>query len=247
AAGTGTVRVHRRPRVAVLSTGDELVPAGDALRHGQIHDSNSVLLAACVRAAGAEPVVLGPVRDDPAVLRALLVDLESGRAGGSVDALVTSGGVSMGAYDVVKQVLGELADVELVKVAMQPGKPQGLGRLPGGTPVLALPGNPVSVFVSFEVLVRPVLLAVAGRDDLERPEVVAEVTDGWSTPPGRTQFMPVVLEEHATGARVRRAVAGGSGSHLVAGLARAEGLAVIDAAVEAVAPGDKVRVMLVTP
>lgn len=129
-----------------------------------------------------------------------------------------------------------------------PGKPQGIGRLRRGTPVLALPGNPVSAFVSFEAFVRPVLLRLRGLTDVLPQDVTAVVAQGWRKQPGRAQFMPVVLTtgpEPGAEVRVRRAVPGGSGSHLVAGLAQVQGLAVIDVDVELVRPGDKVRVMRV--
>lgn len=238
AAGTATVLVHRRPRVLVLGTGSELVAPGAPLARGQIHDSNSVLLAAAVRAAGCDVVRPPPVADDPEALRAVLDEHSGG-----VDAVVTAGGVSVGAYDVVKAALTGWGDVAFVSVAMQPGKPQGLGRLPSGTPVLCLPGNPVSVFVSFEVLVRPALLRMRGLGDVARPEMRAVVDDGWRTPPGRTQYMPVVI----AGDRVRRAAAGGSGSHLAAGLARADGLAIVPADVPEVRPGDMLQVMRCDP
>jgi molybdopterin molybdotransferase len=235
--GAGTVVVHRRPRVVVLSTGSELVPAGTPLLHGQIPDSNSLLLAAAARAAGCDVVRVGAVPDDAAALRAELAVHD-----GTADVVVTSGGVSVGAYDVVKEVLAG-SGVEFVAVAMQPGKPQGLGRLAGGTPILCLPGNPVSAHVSFEVFVRPVLQRLRGLTRTERPTMTATVTDGWRTPPGRAQYMPVVLERADGRLLARRAVPGGSGSHLVAGLARADGLAVVDADLEQVQAGQTVRVM----
>lgn len=241
--GCADLLVHRRPRVAVLSTGSELVAPGTTLRRGQIPDSNSYLLAAAVRAAGGEPIRIGAVPDDAATLRSVL-DAQDG----TVDLVVSSGGVSMGAYDVVKEVLAAEPGVEFVQVAMQPGKPQGIGRLRRGTPVLALPGNPVSAFVSFEAFVRPVLLRLRGLTDVLPQDVTAVVAQGWRKQPGRAQFMPVVLTtgpEPGAEVRVRRAVPGGSGSHLVAGLAQVQGLAVIDVDVELVRPGDKVRVMRV--
>lgn len=238
--GGAEVVVHRRPRVAVLSTGSELVEPGTALRRGQIPDSNSYLLAAAVQAAGCDVVRLGAVPDDGPALRALLDRLD-----GAVDAIVTSGGVSMGAYDVVKEVLADDAGMSFVRVAMQPGKPQGLGRLAGGTPVVALPGNPVSAFVSFEVFVRPALLRMRGLP-AEPPSVEAVVVDGWSSPRGRAQYMPVTVVAAPDGSPgVRPAARGGSGSHLVAGLAGAQGLAVVGAAVELVSPGDMVPLMRV--
>lgn len=270
-----TVRVHRRPRVAVVSTGDELVPPGTPLDRGQIPDSNSWLLAAAVREAGGDPVRIGPVGDDPADLRVLFGELD-----GTVDAIVTSGGVSVGAYDVVKAALRDDPGVEFVPVAVQPGKPQGLGRLPGGTPVFALPGNPVSSFASFEMFVRPALLRMRGLTDVQRPTVTARAAEGWRTPPGRAQLMPVRWVRAtdsgvdpssgratepvtgsaagagavsgsdagvASGPAVVRATAGGSGSHLVTRLALAEGLAVISADVDEVLVGDLLTVLKVTP
>ena len=237
--GSAEVLVHRRPRVAVLSTGSELRPPGEPLRRGQIPDSNSYLLAAAVRAAGCDVVRVGAVSDEPARLRAVL-DEQAGR----VDAVVTSGGVSMGAYDVVKEVLASQDGMEFVQVAMQPGKPQGIGRL-AGTPLFALPGNPVSAWVSFEVFVRPALLTLRGLRSVHRAEMHAVAHDGWRSPAGREQYMPAVLADGPDGPEVRRAVAGGSGSHLVAGLARAQVLAVVDADVEDVRAGDRVRVMRV--
>ncbi|GEN78784.1 molybdopterin molybdotransferase MoeA [Actinotalea fermentans] len=242
AAGAGTVTAHRRPRVLVLATGSELVAPGEPRARGQIPDSNSFLLAAAVTAAGCEAVRLPPVPDDAARLREVLAAHEA-----DVDAVITAGGVSVGAYDVVKEALTGWGDVAFVAVAMQPGKPQGLGRLPGGTPVFCLPGNPVSVFVSFEVLVRPALLRMRGLTAVDRPTVPATVEDGWRTPPGRAQYMPVALRDEGGAWRVRRAVPGGSGSHLAAGLAAADGLAVVPLDTSEVRSGDLLTVMRCEP
>jgi molybdopterin molybdotransferase len=238
AAGVASLWVHRRPRVAVLSTGSELTVPGQALLRGQIPDSNSYLLAAAVRAAGAEPVRLLAVPDDAAALRAALTGQQR-----RVDAIVTSGGVSMGAYDVVKEVLADEPGMEFVQVAMQPGRPQGLGSLADGTPVFALPGNPVSAFVSFEVFVRPAIRCLRGLADLGHPQVQGTVVDGWRPRPDRTQYMPVTLRRGGDGWLVRPASRGGSGSHLVAALAGANGLAVIPAGTTVVRAGDQVRVL----
>ena len=239
--GRATLLVHRRPRIAVVSTGDELVPPGDPLRRGQIPDSNSWLLAAAVRQAGADVLRLGPVPDDAAALHRLLVALDAGEHG-QVDGIVTSGGVSAGAFDVVKAALADEPGVQFVPVAVQPGKPQGLGRLARGTPVWTLPGNPVSSFASFEVFVRPALRRLLGDRDGDRPRVRAVADEGWRTPAGRTQLMPVRRVGGDEPVRVRPATARGSGSHLVARLALAHGLAVVPADVGEVRVGDTLEV-----
>jgi molybdopterin molybdotransferase len=253
ATGHAVLSAVPRPRVAVVSTGSELVPPGAVPRRGQIPDSNSFLLAACVRAAGCEAVRVGSVPDDAGRLGAVLEELlDAGRAG-PVDAVITSGGVSVGAYDVVKELFADGARVAFVTVAMQPGKPQGFGviRRPDGAtvPLFALPGNPVSAYVSFEVFVRPALQVMRGlaRRLADRPVVPAVAREGWRTPPGRRQYIPVRLGAGAGGWEVRPAGPRGSGSHLAVTLAAADGLGVVDAAVEEVRPGDTVRVMLTAP
>ncbi|MBU2316048.1 MAG: molybdopterin molybdotransferase MoeA, partial [Actinobacteria bacterium] len=233
-----TVEVHARPRVAVISTGSELVPPGEPTRRGQIPDSNSFLLAAAVEEAGGAALRLGSVADDVEALRALLE-----RAAREADAIVLSGGVSVGAYDVVKELLAPLG-VRFGTVRMQPGKPQGFGHWLDGTPIFALPGNPVSAAVSFEVFVRPALRRLQGLPEVHRPRSTGTAEVGWRTPPGRRQYIPVTIVRDAAGAvRVRPATAGGSGSHLVASLALADGLAIVDAEVEEVCHGDVVEVL----
>ncbi|MBB5633483.1 molybdopterin molybdotransferase [Cryobacterium mesophilum] len=245
AVGVRELLVHPAPRVGVLSTGTELRPAGEPLARGQIHDSNSILLAAAVAECGGIPVQLGSVPDDEDALRATLE-----KHAGSVDAFVTSGGVSVGAYDVVKAVLAPLG-VWFGPVRMQPGKPQGFGDWPGrdrnaGTPIFALPGNPVSVFISFEEFVRPALLAMQGRTDVQREVVRGVASEQWRSPAGRAQYMPVVAERHSDGTfAVRPASGGGSGSYLVASLAGANAVAAVPEDVTMVQAGDLVDVTLV--
>jgi molybdopterin molybdotransferase len=141
-------------------------------------------------------------------------------------------------------VLGELGSVGFATVAMQPGKPQAFGTLADGTPVFGLPGNPVSVAVSFEAFVRPALRRLQGRAELRQPAWRAVAVEGWRSPPGKRQYMPVVLGDGPDGPTVRPATAGGSGSHLVGGLAVADGFAVVPEDVEQVAAGDTVGVVI---
>ncbi|MCX6502784.1 MAG: molybdopterin molybdotransferase MoeA [Microbacterium sp.] len=242
AAGIAEAVVARRPRVAVVATGSELVPPGQPLRRGQIPESNSELLAGLVRDAGAAVVLRETVDDtDAAFLAVLAAAAEAG-----AEVVVTSGGVSEGAFEVVKNVLSG-SDVAFTKVSMQPGKPQGFGRLADGALLFGLPGNPVSSAVSFEVFVRPALLRMQGRTRIHRPVLRLPAAIGWRTPPGRRQYLPAAIDQ-SDPARwtVRPATAGGSGSHLAGGLARAEAYAVVPAEVGEVAAGDPVDVMLVS-
>lgn len=246
AAATGVDRlvVSRPPRVMVISTGDEIVEPGADLRRGQIPESNSTLLAGLVRATGAELLWATCVSDSPDELRAALTE------NSEADVVITSGGVSAGAYEVVRQVLASstgAGDVVFSEVAMQPGKPQAFGRLTTGGLLFGLPGNPVSVAVSFEVFVRPALLAMQGRRELHRPVLRLPAAVGWRTPPGRRQYLPAAIDR-TDPARwtVRPATPGGSGSHLAAGLAHAEAYAVVPAETAAVSAGDLVDVMLIS-
>ncbi|GAA3766393.1 molybdopterin molybdotransferase MoeA [Microbacterium kribbense] len=242
AVGHSELPVHPRLRVAVISTGSELVTAGGSLARGQIHDSNSWLLAAAVAELGADPVRIATVPDDEDRLRAAFEQVA-----GTVDAIVTSGGVSVGAYDVVKALLSPLPTMCFGPVRMQPGKPQGFGRWLDGTPVFTLPGNPVSVFVSFETFVAPALRLLQGRTALSRPVLEGIADQGWRSPAGRAHFMPVVAVRAADGRlRVRPAARGGSGSHLVASLAGANAIAIVPEDVTEVQAGDQVAVSVVT-
>ena len=243
AAGVDRVVVARLPRVAVISTGSELVAPGTALRRGQIPESNGELLAGLVAETPAEVVLRTSVPDDDDALRGALADA----AALGADVVVMSGGVSAGAYEVVKNTLGPGGEMRFDRVAMQPGKPQGFGRLASGPLLFGLPGNPVSAAVSFEVFVRPALLAMQGRLALHRPLITLPAATGWRTPPGRRQYLPATVDR-TDPARwsVRPATAGGSGSHLAGGLARAEAFAIVAADVNVVEPGDPVDVMLLS-
>ncbi|KQM37507.1 gephyrin-like molybdotransferase Glp [Microbacterium sp. Leaf203] len=235
AAGVAELEVHRRPRVAVVSTGSELVVPGVVPGRGQTPDSNSTLLAVLVAETGAEVTVTSSLQDDANAINALLDHAAD------VDVIVFSGGVSAGAYEPVRQALeGRIA---FEKVAMQPGKPQAFGALDDGRLVFGLPGNPVSVAVSFEVFVRPALLALQGRTVIDRRIARLTASETWTTPPGRRQYLPAVIDLVA--GTVRPATAGGSGSHLAASLARAEAFAIVPAEVSTVSVGDPLDVMLI--
>lgn len=238
AIGRGTVRVHPRPRVVVLSTGSELVQPGEPVGPGQISDSNSFTLTAAAQQAGAIAYRVGGVPDDAAVLRGVLED-QLGRA----DLIVTSGGVSVGAYDVVKEVFADYAGMDFRKLRMQPGKPQGFGRIgdgDAGVLLLALPGNPVSAYISFELFVRPVIRTMLGAPDIHRPVTRARCTGAVRSPAGRRQF----LRGWYDGGEGTVTPVGGSDSHLVGALARANCLIVVDEDAVAVAAGERVEVVL---
>ncbi|MFM9134995.1 MAG: gephyrin-like molybdotransferase Glp [bacterium] len=237
AVGKAEVRVHPRPRVVVISTGNELVDPGVPLRHGLIADSNSVMLVTAAREAGAAAFRAGPVPDDEERLMATLDD-QLVRA----DLVVTSGGVSMGAYDTVKAVLSRIGTVEFVKVGMQPGMPQGFGVLgDDAIPIATLPGNPVSAYVSFEVFVRPLIRRMMGFERVHRPVVSAVCTAGFDSPSGKTQFARVQLR--VEDGRYVAHPEGAQGSHILGGLARADALAVIPPEVTRVEQGDVLTVI----
>jgi molybdopterin molybdotransferase len=172
--GRARVRVRKRPRVAVFSTGDEIVDLDKPLERGQIRDSNRYTLASAIRAAGAEPWVRGIVRDSPDALRAAL------REGSAADAIVTSGGVSVGDHDHLKPVLSELGTIEFWAIAIRPGRPLAFGELKDGDrriPIFGLPGNTVSALLTFEIFVRPALLRMQGRKNVARPRAKARLTE----------------------------------------------------------------------
>ena len=266
--GLGLVLVRPQVRVAVVSTGAELRDAGQALEPGTIPDSNSLLLAGLVAEQGAVCTSVARSGDTAEALAEVLQQAASG-----ADLIVTSGGVSAGAFDpltmLAKAQRGEQAPVHLdfVKVAMQPGKPQGHGWVLADdgrrVPIICLPGNPVSVLVSFTTIVAPALARLAGQDAAGgaeplpgRPVLTARAAVGWRTPPGRRQHVPVRFTEAPTSNGASSDVSSdlvdgaglpwvtpthrlGSGSHLVASLPAAQALAVVAAEVEAVEVGDE--------
>jgi molybdopterin molybdotransferase len=228
---TGAV-VSRRPRVAVLSTGDELRPAATPeLEPGAIRDSNRPMLVALVETAGGIVVDMGWIPDDPDRLRAVI-----GRAVAEADVIISSGGVSMGDYDVVKAVLGGELGVEFLSLAMNPGKPLGFG-LVGGRPFFGLPGNPVSVLVSFEQFARPALLAMQGATRILRPRVHGRAGARFTSDPAKEAFLRARITDHAT---LEVVPTGGQGSNMLSGVAAADCFVVLPVGVDVVEPGDSV-------
>ncbi len=239
AVGRERVVVRPRPRVVVISTGDELVEPGHPVKKGQITDSNSFMLTAAAREAGAIAYRVPPATDDPSTLLGLIED-QLVRA----DLVVTSGGVSAGAYDVVKEVLSKQGDVRFDQVAMQPGKPQGFGTIGSDrTPIFTLPGNPVSAFVSFEVFVRPAIRKMVGASTLHRPSVKAVLEAGIRSPEGRRQFARGRLHTASDGSHQVKPLHG-QASHMLADLAYANSLIVIPEQVTEMGPGQLVDAVL---
>ncbi len=235
-AGVPHPLVHPRPRVIVLSTGDELIPPTETPLFGQVRDSNAYMLFGSLREAGAIPVLAGIVKDDPASLKEVVTGFEI-----QADAFVSSGGVSVGERDVVKAAFFRQGDVSFYKVAMQPGMPQGFGFV-HGKPFFGLPGNPVSSFVSFEMFVRPAILKMMGRGKLGRPEVNARLATDVSGPAGKTQFVRVEVTRGVEGWVATPT--GSRGSNLISTVSRANGLAVVPPGTSEVRAGQTVKVML---
>ncbi|MFB6609802.1 gephyrin-like molybdotransferase Glp [Agromyces sp. NPDC056379] len=246
AAGHSQLAVRPSPRVAVIVTGSELVDPGTPLRRGQIPESNSVLLAGLVTEAGGTVVRVDHAPDDADAFAAALAGAVAERP----DLVVFSGGVGRGDHDIVRTALEPLGSVDFHSVAMQPGSPQAFGTLPGGIIVFGLPGNPVAVAVSFEAFVRPALQLLRGAARTQRRRLAAVAAAGWRSPVARRQYMPIAIDDDADGAsrrglRVRPAAEGGSGSHLVGGLAAADGFAIVETGIDEVRAGDEVQIVLV--
>jgi molybdopterin molybdotransferase len=231
AVGYAELPVHRPVQVLVLSTGSELVVPGTPLQHGQIYESNGTMLAAAVREAGGQAQLMHFVPDDVAALEAALAPRLAG-----IDLLVTSGGVSAGAYEVVKTAMTGHG-VEFGKVAMNPGAPQGVGRY-RGVPVTAMPGNPVSASVSFEIFVRPALRAAMGLP-AERPRAIARLTEALESPGDKRQFRRGTFDPAAGTVTP----VGGPGSHLLGALARSNCLIDIPQTTTSLKAGEDVEIL----
>ena len=232
--GKAQVSVFARPRVALISTGDELTPLGEEVKAGKIRDSNRYALWGSVIEAGGYPIDLGIARDDAEILEAKFQEgLDK------ADVLITSAGVSVGDYDVVKDVLSKFGDINYWKVSMKPGKPQTFG-MAGRKPIFGLPGNPVSAMIVFEIMVRPALLKMAGRTKLFRPQFKAILEENIKNYTGRDNYM----RGHITtrDGRYYARSTGPQGSGILRSMVLANGLIIIPMAVKEVKAGDEVDV-----
>jgi len=235
--GRPTVLVHRKPRVAILATGDELLEIHEPLAPGKIRNSNEYTNAALVTRTGGIPIRLGIARDTAADLTTRIrAGLEQG-----ADLFLTSGGVSVGDYDVVKDVLGREGRMQFWQVSMKPGKPLAFGLLPGAVPLIGLPGNPVSAMVSFEQFARPAILKMLGHAELTKPSVRA-VMDEPLTNSGRRGYVRVVVTRQERTYHAR--TTGAQGSGVLTSMAKANGLAVVPEGVYEVQAGSELEVQM---
>jgi molybdopterin molybdotransferase len=258
AVGRKDVLVHRRPRVAILATGDELVAIGEPVTPGKIRNSNEYSNAAAVIKAGGIPIQLGIARDNVEDLtRKIRAGLDA-----SADLFITSAGVSVGDYDIVKDVLNREGEMRFWQVSMKPGKPLAFGLIgdarsrsgekeplvegardrASGVPLLGLPGNPVSAIVSFEVFARPAILTMLGKTKFERPTVEAVLLDAAHNTAGRRNFIRVMVEKTPEGYIAR--TTGDQGSGILTSIVRANGLLAMPEDCLAHKPGDRVRIYM---
>ncbi|HEX9095280.1 MAG TPA: gephyrin-like molybdotransferase Glp [Candidatus Dormibacteraeota bacterium] len=237
-AGRVAVRCIRRPRVLVLTTGDELREPGETLGPGQITNTNRYTLLAAVEDAGGIVIDAGVARDERGDL------IERLATAGDTDLVVTTGGVSMGAYDLVRGVLEEREAVTFWQVALRPGKPLMFATV-GGVPLIGLPGNPVSTLVTFELFVRPALLKLQGRTDLERPRLTAITEEPLQNPPHLEQYFRGIARRD--GARIVVRLTGDQGSHVLRSMADANCLVIVPLGMSDVAAGSSVEIILLAP
>ncbi|SCZ49881.1 molybdopterin molybdotransferase MoeA [Thiohalomonas denitrificans] len=233
--GIAEVRVNRRLRVAIFSTGDELVPLGQSLGEGEIYDSNRYTVAAMLRRMDVDVLDMGVVRDDPNAIEQAFTS-----AAEVADVVITSGGVSVGEADFVKSTLDKLGEVDFWRIAMKPGKPLAFGRL-GNAAFFGLPGNPVSAVATFYQVVQPSLLHLTGSSDTGRLRVKAHTTEKLKKRPGREDFQRGILESDASGNLVVRGT-GMQGSHVLSSVSRANCFIVLPAESGDVEAGDEVTV-----
>ncbi|HEX2178284.1 MAG TPA: gephyrin-like molybdotransferase Glp, partial [Actinomycetota bacterium] len=238
-AGFAEVKVYPKVRVCVVSTGDELVEPGSKPAYGQIPDGNGYTISGCLKELGITPLRPPIVPDDEDLLREVFVANAP-----KVDVFISSGGMSVGDLDVVRKVVEELGKIDAYKVAMQPGMPQAFGVVEGRT-YFGLPGNPVSVFVSFELFIRPALLKMMGRTDLDRPVVTAAIDEDMEGLPNKTRYSRVLVYRDNGSFRARST--GPAASNLLGTVVKANGLAVIPPGDQPVRAGERVQVQIYRP
>ncbi len=238
ALGRATALVHRRPRVAVLSTGDEVIDITDPWQPGKIRDANSYTVSALILKYGGVPIRLGIAPD---TIEALTAKIREALTRGA-DLILTSGGVSMGDFDVVKKVLAAEGEMHFWRARMKPGKPLAFGEIQG-VPLLGLPGNPVSSTISFELFARPAILTMLGKRKLEKPTIDAILVDPIKRKDSRRHYMRVWLEEKE--GRTRAHLTGDQGSGILLSMVQADGLAIIPEEVDHTPPDFPVQVMLI--
>jgi molybdopterin molybdotransferase len=235
--GVSTVRVRRRLRVAYFSTGDEILSVGEAAREGAVYDSNRYTVFGLLTRLGCEVVDMGVVRDDPALLEATFA-----QAARSADAIITSGGVSVGEADYTRAMMKKLGDVAFWRIAMRPGRPMAVGRI-GKAVLFGLPGNPVAVMVTFLAFVRPALLQMMGAHGASLPLLQARSQEAMRKKPGRTEYQRGIVSRAADGTLAVR-ITGNQGSGVLSSMVQANGLIVLHHAQGNVAAGDPVDVMM---
>jgi len=239
--GLPTATVWRRPKVAYFSTGDEILSLGEAPREGAVYDSNRYTVAGLVQALGCELIDMGVVRDDPAALEQAFVD-----AAAQADAIITSGGVSVGEADHTKAMMKKLGDVAFWRIAMRPGRPMAVGRITKGersAVLFGLPGNPVAVMVTFAAFVRPALQQLMGWQAPPLPLLKAKSTEALRKKPGRTEYQRGIVSTNAAG-ELQVSITGNQGSGVLSSMVQANGLIVLGHAQGNVAVGDAVDVMM---
>ncbi len=237
AVGCVEVAVVRRPRVAILATGDEIVPPDQPPGLGQIRDANSYTVAAQVQRCGGVPLLLGVARDREELVRRGMREALEQRA----DLIITSGGVSVGDFDLVKQVLAAEGEMHFWSLNMKPGRPLAFGVV-GGAPLLGLPGNPVAAMISTELFARPALLKMQGFTDWGRPAIRARLTQPIARKDGRRHYLRVRLRQTAMG--YEATLTGEQGSGILNSLVQADGLAIVPEDVDHLHVGAEVEVLL---
>jgi molybdopterin molybdotransferase len=235
--GIADLPVLRRPRVAYFSTGDEILSLGEPPREGAVYDSNRYTVFGMLKRLGCEVIDLGVVRDDPQRLEAVFRD-----AAARADAIITSGGVSVGEADFTKAMMKKLGDVAFWRIAMRPGRPMAVGRI-GRSVLFGLPGNPVAVMVTFLAFVRPALLRLMGAGATQPPLLKARSVEAVRKKPGRTEYQRGLATTAPDGTLQVRTT-GNQGSGVLSSMVQANGLIVLHHAQGSVAPGDEVDVLM---